>query len=397
MKRVIYTVEAYPGHEDPRLWFHEVARPRIEEYARKCQADYHHIEVVPNTKNPGHYHKIDTLEHFLANGYDRGLFLDMDIFIEDRAPDIFTEFPEGTAMCIDYLMGMKNYHRWVRERYNTEASGRYFNTAVIVFDSAFAQFSVRHMAEAPYLDGWGEQHNWNYHMDREGFAVHELPRSWNEITPLTNRIGKNMSHYVAWGKPQLQSRGEVHPDPASFQRKYLRGDTLNVGCHQDCSKPANNLDVIDVDPGSHDSVAWVQLPRDFAEYARELPPQLSGRFDTVVFEDIFEHFSRDDIRRAFAFAKAVLRNRRVSGMERDIGRAWVNLAVRYDDRPYEEWGLRAGDSANEHEPLVPDEQRESLDTEDVVDIAREAGLILLKKELIEFCHGKSGTGLVFHT
>ncbi len=91
-----------------------------------------------------------------------------------------------------------------------------------------------------------------------------------------------------------------------FQQEKVKGRILNIGCGDDPGKlkeryGAVNLDICAVDPGTG-KVNLVDIIAD----ARNLPPDLYGRFDTVVLGDILEHMHNDDILSSVKEAKKCL-------------------------------------------------------------------------------------------
>ena len=104
MKKILYTLDAYPEGLEKKSWFDRVSKPRMEKYSKFYGADYKHIVICPSTVNPAHYHKLDVFKDFLASDYDKGVFMDMDLFIEQTCPDLWIYYPEGSAMVFDYMM-----------------------------------------------------------------------------------------------------------------------------------------------------------------------------------------------------------------------------------------------------------------------------------------------------
>jgi hypothetical protein len=359
MKKVLYTIDAFPdGAVEKESWFDRVATPRNKHYCARCNADYEHIKVDEIVHSPAHYHKLDVFRKFLESDYDRGIFFDMDIHVEDACPDLWLENGgHGVCMVFDYLMMIKtNYEPWCNSTWpgakpqikydgitkwtppNGEDIGqtvvpwRYFNTGVIVFDREFAEFLLENIVKVNYPDGreawpdgWGEQHYFNFAMDYLNYPVNELPRKANEMTGLTQNEGEWISHYPApWGKSFMAQR-EIHPDQASFQRKYVKGEVINIGCNTDYAKlkqdfGALNVDLFDVDPKTN-----LPLQIDLKCDGRHLPADFGGKYDTVVLGEILEHMEPEARKAQLTEAMRVSKDN-----------AWIIISCPFDDRDMEE-------------------------------------------------------------
>lgn len=293
MNKVLYTVDAYLDIEK-ESWFDRVSKKRNQWYADRCGATYRNIEIPKIIRKPAHYHKLDAFLDFLASDFDRGILIDMDIYFEDACPDMWEEFPYGVAMCFDYLMLIEtNYRPWCEHAHAGEPQPsltyfgptnhaqpidgpgqklRYFNTGVTIFDRAYAQFMVDRILPKSreedvdfYKDGWGEQHEFNYHLDVHRYPVVDLPRDYNEMTGLTKSRGQFISHYAApWGRFEMSQR-EVHENEESFLSKYATGNEGSdyIIC--------NSLDEI-LSSTIKDSGWKIAIPKDPEGLKRALAP-----------------------------------------------------------------------------------------------------------------------------
>lgn len=347
MKKVLYTLDAYGPNAEKATWFDRVSKRRNQHYADQCGASYYHLVIDEPNRIPPHYHKLEVFEHFLQSDFDRGVFFDMDILVENDCPSLWLGFPEGVAMCYDYLMPMGMYYQWCQDSYNGDTphinySGptkhdkeqmptwRYYNTGVIVFDRAFAEFilsKLKPIESQPspdwiqYPDGWGEQHNVNYWLDKEEYPVFDLPREYNELCGITRSTGKYITHYCApWGRLMLAQR-EIHPDQGSFQRKYLKGDILNVGSNTDYARLKADFGAYNIDLRHNDQLTGMGYPIDEVMDARKLDPEWTRRWDTVVLGEILEHMNKED---RIQTLKEAIRVTKKNG--------WINITIPHDER-----------------------------------------------------------------
>lgn len=358
MRKVLYTLDAYDKELEKESWFNRVSARRNQAYCEARGADYHHVVINPVVHKPAHYHKLDIFKIFLQSDYDRAVFLDMDIYIENECPDLWLTQPTGAAMIFDYLMPLfTNYEPWCEStfgegvkpqvtytgptvwgpatnehnapEFKNRQPWRYFNTGVMVFDKQFAKFLVDNVQKVKYSDdpnpkwpdGWGEQHYFNYALDKARYPVNELSREFNELTGLTRSRGKFCSHYAApWGRSMLSQR-EIHGDQASFQRKYLKGKILNVGCNEDYARLKQDFGAYNIDVWDTDPTTGIRNAHDELADARDLPEKFNESFDTVVLGEILEHFNTEDRQKTLHSAKRAIKEN-----------GWINMTFPYDTR-----------------------------------------------------------------
>ena len=288
----------------------------------------------------------------------------------------------------------KRYNGQGRHNWETEA-WNYFNTGLIVFDRAFAQLMVDNVNEVQltdketgevttgFPDGWGEQHYFNYVIDKHEYPVLELPRKTNELTGLSNSKGEWISHYAApWGRSKLSQR-EIHPDQASFQRKYLKGGIINIGCNEDWANlkrdfKAFNVDIFDTDP-----TTGVRNDLDEIADARDLPEKYREQFDTAVLGEILEHFDERDRRKSLNSAKMAIKPD-----------GWINMTFPYDTRDLPE--QRPGHSTDiEYTPGVSAFHKVPLHQSMVLEDLKACGLKPLRVEEIHYPFDNvKGTGIL---
>ena len=405
MKKILYTLNAYPEGVEVESWFGRVSQPRFQRYSSFYGGDYKHIDIRPS-QNPAHYHKLDVFRDFLASDYDRGMFMDMDLYIEQVCPDLWEYYGYGTSMVFDYMMDTNgNYKSWCEQTFGVQPSRyyngeskhnwetnpfNYYNTGLIVFDRDFAQLMVDRVTMVQstenglhWPDGWGEQHYFNFVMDQVGYEVTELPRKANELTGLSQSKGEWISHYAApWGRSKLSQR-EIHGDQASFQRKYLKGDIINIGCNEDWAKLKQDFGAYNIDVHDTDPTTGVRNEHDELADARDLPEHLHNRFDTAVLGEILEHFNKGDRVKALTEAAKAIR---IDG--------WINMTFPYDLRPLPD--QRRMDSTNvEYTPGVSAFHEEPLPATAVLEDLEDCGLKPLRIEQIHYPFDEvKGTGIL---
>lgn len=137
-------------------------------------------EDVSEYKIPA-YAKIEVIEKALGI-YKRVCFVDADVLISDKAPNIFDVVPVGKV-------GMFNEAPWVQERHLNDLKswkdltgqelkeGQYYNTGVMVFDNT-------HQIDIPntLINHYGEQSFINQNIVDYGWEVFELDYKWNRMS-----------------------------------------------------------------------------------------------------------------------------------------------------------------------------------------------------------------------
>lgn len=109
----------------------------------------------------------------------------------------------------------------------------------------------------------------------------------------------------AWEKDLLKLEG-ICDTQYAFQHKHAKGKILNVGCDIDASgfkqRGAVNVDILETSP-----LTQIKNPVDILADARDLPPHLWRKFDSVVLGDILEHMNDGDIVKSLVSAKKCLK------------------------------------------------------------------------------------------
>lgn len=132
-----------------------ITHPLMERYAAQCGADFAVFSepvIATRTGLPGRYEKFQL--HALLQQYKRALFLDTDILVSPRSPDLFALIQPGT-------FGMVNEEAFERAPLDKQLTDQvlgpihwrapYFNSGVMLADRAHASlFDPDH----PLLHTW---------------------------------------------------------------------------------------------------------------------------------------------------------------------------------------------------------------------------------------------------
>lgn len=190
----------------------ELTHPSIRAYAEKCGADfiiYDHESPVMTGDNRPHYRIIkgaETLEE-----YDRILFIDSDVLVNPKCPDVFEVVPED---CIGTIYEDKGSRRKMRRRLIREMQEKwgdvgwtegYTNAGVFVVSRCHAGIFEPHNGE--YWLEWGSADlHMSYMARKNGYKFFELPFTWNHMTMFSegwngspDRFESNMIHYAGKG------------------------------------------------------------------------------------------------------------------------------------------------------------------------------------------------------
>jgi ADP-heptose:LPS heptosyltransferase len=163
---------------------------------------------------PG-YAKLEVIGKAL-NIYKRVCFVDADVLISDKAPNIFDAIPEGSV-------GMFNEAPWVAERHIKDVEnweqltgkkltpGKYYNTGVMVFDNDLdfgcPDFLVNHYGEQSYI---------NQHLVDNNIEVHDLDYKWNRMScTWIKGIDPRDAHFIHFA-------GQNYPENQGGLPKFIR-------------------------------------------------------------------------------------------------------------------------------------------------------------------------------
>lgn len=155
-------------------------------YAKRIKADFKAVQTDDASfKTMPAYQKLKIIHDFLKD-YDRVCFVDADVLISEKAPDIFEAVPQDR-------LGLFNEAPWVGERHTKDVGqwkvltgfelekGSYFNTGVIV-----ASKEHRHLFDLETfkhkINFYGEQTAFNQHVQEHKPQIFELSYKWNRMT-----------------------------------------------------------------------------------------------------------------------------------------------------------------------------------------------------------------------
>nr|MDO8114499.1 glycosyltransferase [Candidatus Sigynarchaeota archaeon] len=168
--------------------FARYSHPAMNLYANKVHADFVKLDQPKiNFNAPTHFRPVlfekyqvyDVLE-----AYDRVLFLDTDILITPRAPDIFKVVPRGKIGGVFEDFGTEEEHRRILIRKVQEALGDigwkegFMNSGVFIV-SKMHRNAFRLFKEYGFYDGEYEQTNTNWYMRKAGCEIVNIDYRFN--------------------------------------------------------------------------------------------------------------------------------------------------------------------------------------------------------------------------
>lgn len=132
-KRVVVTTII--GEQASQLAYFNL--PVIQKYADKCNAD---LRIICEDHIPWYPIGNKFQVKHISEQYDRTLFVDIDVYIKEDAPNIFEEFPSGLWMHDDEVVEVvhgwfTNHVNYVATMLNANSNGvKCWNTGVVLFD-----------------------------------------------------------------------------------------------------------------------------------------------------------------------------------------------------------------------------------------------------------------------
>lgn len=178
-----------------------------------CNTHNHELVVWDDPKEFASYPspkfvEVNSLMHFLKGTADVFAWVDADVYVNPNAP-ARPEF-EGIAMatCQYHAEHQEHWENWCLENFMETPEGhRYSNAGVYFIDRAAAEILVKQM-EPPFIEGFQEQHQFNYWVwkaVRAGAKFTRLSNSWN-------RYGKDMEaswFFHLWGTVKDEDLNEL--------------------------------------------------------------------------------------------------------------------------------------------------------------------------------------------
>lgn len=178
MRRVLATI-AIGEH----VAVHAITGPRMEEYARLIDAEY--MVISETSQQLPHYAKFDLLSRVVAEGFDKLLYVDADIYIRQQAPNIFDHYTSAAFSEIPHPRPerVSKPVTWIRQNLVPDwPPDRYFNTGVMVV----AGDELRNLAAitantTPVPGIFYEQDQLNALMRDVNFPQQRLDQRWNQF------------------------------------------------------------------------------------------------------------------------------------------------------------------------------------------------------------------------
>ncbi len=197
-----------------------LTNPLIAAYARRLNADF--IALHQQTVDPPTFEKF-RLYDFLGI-YERIIYLDSDVIVNDHCPDLFASVPTGsvgawmaskhTSVFDEAIQGVQ------RALGNIDWLGDYFNTGVMVLSRAH-----RDLFRKPYnyVDGYGEQTLINFRVQKSRIPVFDI--GWranhtNRVERSQERLRSYIIHYAGAGHMRGMGRiDQIRHDLAALGKQ----------------------------------------------------------------------------------------------------------------------------------------------------------------------------------
>ena len=155
---------------------------RMIDYAREIGAK--HVIQTRTKYHPAHFAKFEVLRKMLHEGFDRMLFLDIDIYVKPGAPNIFNHYDSAAFSEIPHPRPgfLRPGIAWIRDNLDPLwPADRYFNTGVMVLDQAtVAEILAKFDQQGPMPGTFFEQDQLNFIMREVGFPKQRLDQQWNQ-------------------------------------------------------------------------------------------------------------------------------------------------------------------------------------------------------------------------
>ena len=160
----------------------QLTGPQTEQYAKRCGADF--VQIIEPTQNWWGLEKFRVGR--VGKLYDRTLYLDADVWVNDNAPNLFTSSPPGSVYIHSDVAYQRNGLGWANTEVATLAKSQsvepwpmeLLNSGVVLFDRDHCDmwsppnesFDPTHCSEQHWIEG-------NLH--RLGYPIQRLHRRWN--------------------------------------------------------------------------------------------------------------------------------------------------------------------------------------------------------------------------
>ena len=165
---VIYTIKV--GETYSRMTL-----PLIQDYSAEYEID---LIVADNSwmreYHPSpHWIKMDIFKHFLAGNHARMLYLDLDVFINKKTPNIFDVYPQGSYMTLNDAHKLRNFEG------DYFGITHYYNTGVILAERSDLEEILKHETRPYKNEHCYEQTPFNKMVEKSKAMIHNLPSKWN--------------------------------------------------------------------------------------------------------------------------------------------------------------------------------------------------------------------------
>jgi len=191
-KRAIVTVAIGDEYREMA----DIARPTLDAYADKVNADIIEIDRVINDSDHHHLEKFQIKE--LLNDFDRILYVDADILIHPDCPDLFDIVPKDCVGAVPDCHNGKwgNINRFneiiaVQDKLgNANWNAGYFNSGVIVLSKEHAALFDNPELRNEFNSQFVDQTLINFNLHKNKFKFYPLGTEFNgmEINGFSSRI-----------------------------------------------------------------------------------------------------------------------------------------------------------------------------------------------------------------
>jgi hypothetical protein len=221
MSNIIYTIKT--AELDNETWW-TVTLPTIEAYALRIGAELKVITQAISTDIPNPYFlKFDCFRDFVTTAHDRMLYVDLDVFINDFAPNIFDEIQSGF-----HVRGSRNennkhqpYYSWLSQNGSQTQGKQLLNNCGVMLADKQEVLSLLSVLPPSLKDFYDnnrildtsdlltnklektEELCLTLFLDRSGILINNLSMKWNR--PFRNDSGCYFAHYMGSTKKRLVS------------------------------------------------------------------------------------------------------------------------------------------------------------------------------------------------
>ncbi|MDJ0732737.1 MAG: glycosyltransferase [Nostocaceae cyanobacterium] len=205
----------------------EVTHPLLKAYADKIGADFIVINTPKLNFNYAHYEKYQIYD--LLNDYERIIYLDTDIIVSPKYPNLFDIVPEkqfGAFVVSKHTYfhdrAIKDIQKvlgeigWKRE---------YFNSGVMVLSKCHREiFNKNHdlLVWASEKRNFYEQTILNYHLQKLSVPIYDIGYKFNHTTDVKNsryRFGRRVNQVINFGEELLSSISDKYKQHREWKIK----------------------------------------------------------------------------------------------------------------------------------------------------------------------------------